>query len=233
MAQERLMVKNFGPIKEIDIEVKDVNVLIGTTGSGKSTIAKLLVIFRSLRFLMERDKTSFFPKQLRDMNIDFLVSDQTEIHYRCDDFFVVVGNGKVDSNIDAEELLIQNLNFASAKNYFNDPLDRFLILANFFSEYLTSSSDENPEKNRSNDRLRKLFSFLRLTGEASEKERNRLALKYKPLEPLNDPLYIPAERILISMVGSSIMGLLNNDVAIAKCMTDFGAKFETARKELE
>ncbi|MFM2375492.1 MAG: hypothetical protein RLZZ165_589 [Bacteroidota bacterium] len=100
------------------------------------------------------------------------------------------------------------------------------------SEYSPSTSDESTE-NRLKDPERKLASFLQLDGKARKKERNRLALKYKPLAPLNEPLYIPAERIFISMVGSSIMGLLNNDVAIAKCVKDFGAKFEKARKKLE
>ncbi|MFM2376713.1 MAG: hypothetical protein RLZZ165_1810, partial [Bacteroidota bacterium] len=130
------MVKNFGPIKEIDIEVKDVNVLIGTTGSGKSTIAKLLVIFRSLSFLMERDKTSIFPKQLRDMNIDFPVSDQTEIQYRCDDLFVVVGHGKVDSNIDAEELWI--LKYSGAPDWIKNLA--LLLMEGMSSEYSPSTS---------------------------------------------------------------------------------------------
>ena len=40
--EKRLIVRNFGPIKELDIELKKINVLIGPQGSGKSTIAKII-----------------------------------------------------------------------------------------------------------------------------------------------------------------------------------------------
>lgn len=39
---KRLIVKNFGPIKEVDIDLKKINVFIGPQGSGKSTIAKII-----------------------------------------------------------------------------------------------------------------------------------------------------------------------------------------------
>ncbi len=32
---QRLVVKNFGPLKDIDIEFKSINIIIGENGSGK------------------------------------------------------------------------------------------------------------------------------------------------------------------------------------------------------
>lgn len=43
---EKLIVKNFGPIKDVELDIKKINILIGEQGSGKSTLAKLLAIFR-------------------------------------------------------------------------------------------------------------------------------------------------------------------------------------------
>ncbi len=43
---EKIIIKNFGPIKDIELEIKDINVFIGSTSSGKSTVAKLIAIFR-------------------------------------------------------------------------------------------------------------------------------------------------------------------------------------------
>lgn len=46
---ESLYIKNFGPIKEISIDdIKKFTVLIGESGSGKSTIMKVLALFRWL-----------------------------------------------------------------------------------------------------------------------------------------------------------------------------------------
>ena len=38
----RLIVRNIGPIKEVDIDLKKVNVFIGAQSSGKSTLAKII-----------------------------------------------------------------------------------------------------------------------------------------------------------------------------------------------
>ncbi|MDZ7934261.1 MAG: AAA family ATPase [Emticicia sp.] len=42
---EKLIVKNFGPIRDAELDIKKTTVLIGPQGSGKSTIAKLAAIF--------------------------------------------------------------------------------------------------------------------------------------------------------------------------------------------
>ena len=45
---EKIIVRNFGPINELNIEIKRFTVFIGTQGSGKSTISKLLTICRDV-----------------------------------------------------------------------------------------------------------------------------------------------------------------------------------------
>ncbi len=45
---QKIVVKNFGPIKEAEVEVKEILVLIGEQASGKSTIAKLIYFFKSI-----------------------------------------------------------------------------------------------------------------------------------------------------------------------------------------
>jgi len=42
---DRLIVKNFGPLKDVDIELNKINLFIGENGSGKSVLAKLVTIF--------------------------------------------------------------------------------------------------------------------------------------------------------------------------------------------
>ena len=41
---EKLIVKNFGPVKDAELELKKVTIFIGPQGSGKSTLAKLVAI---------------------------------------------------------------------------------------------------------------------------------------------------------------------------------------------
>ena len=46
---QKIIIKNFGPVKDAEIEIKKVMVLIGEQASGKSTIAKLIYFFKTLK----------------------------------------------------------------------------------------------------------------------------------------------------------------------------------------
>ena len=46
---QRIEIENFGAIKNAKIDIKKVLILIGEQASGKSTIAKLIYFFKSLR----------------------------------------------------------------------------------------------------------------------------------------------------------------------------------------
>lgn len=45
---QKILIKNFGAIKDAEIEIKNFIVLIGEQASGKSTIAKLIYFFKSI-----------------------------------------------------------------------------------------------------------------------------------------------------------------------------------------
>jgi predicted ATPase len=44
---EKLIIRNFGPIKDVEINLRRVNILIGDQGTGKSTVAKMLSILKN------------------------------------------------------------------------------------------------------------------------------------------------------------------------------------------
>lgn len=46
---QSISIRNLGPIKEFDYEIKDLTLLIGAQGSGKSTIAKAVFFFRTVK----------------------------------------------------------------------------------------------------------------------------------------------------------------------------------------
>jgi predicted ATPase len=81
----RLKIKNFGPIKEIDIELKEINIFIGPQASGKSTIAKLIHFFEYIisdfPFSNTDSKSllSIFNKLFGELYL--LNSPNTEIEY--------------------------------------------------------------------------------------------------------------------------------------------------------
>ncbi|MCF6296389.1 MAG: ATP-binding protein [Flavobacteriaceae bacterium] len=91
MSRERLIIKNFGPIKSIDLDLGKITVLIGDQATGKSTIAKVLAICRYFSYIVnytiEIDKQNVFNnneqflKGLRNWGIDTYLSKDSEITY--------------------------------------------------------------------------------------------------------------------------------------------------------
>ena len=80
MERAKLIVKNFGPLKDIEIEVREMVTFIGAQASGKSTLAKLISIFEDENF--RRDNQIKFEDELKKYNIFSFFSDKTIISYK-------------------------------------------------------------------------------------------------------------------------------------------------------
>ena len=65
--KEHLIVKSFGPVKELDIIFNKVTIFIGDQGSGKSCIAKLFSIFKWLEkeLMLQRKKANYYQQYNR------------------------------------------------------------------------------------------------------------------------------------------------------------------------
>lgn len=46
--EQRIVIRNFGPIKEIDLPIRDLTILIGPNASGKSLVGKLVYYFQTV-----------------------------------------------------------------------------------------------------------------------------------------------------------------------------------------
>lgn len=57
---QSISIRNLGPIKEFDYEIKDLTLLIGGQGSGKSTIAKAVYFFRSIKDVVSSELDGLF-----------------------------------------------------------------------------------------------------------------------------------------------------------------------------
>jgi predicted ATPase len=97
---EKLLVANFGSLKEIDITLKNLTIFIGKTGTGKSTLAKLIAIFRQPNFFTEsqRDEETHFEKCLSDYKIDSYLQDNTFIAY-VSQWFTFQYNAKLEPKL--------------------------------------------------------------------------------------------------------------------------------------
>ena len=124
--KERLIIKNFGPIKSMDLELGKMTILICEQGTGKSTIAKLLAICRYFSFIVDYSilgKTEDqFYKGLRYWDINTYFNNDSIIEYENDDYRLTVGYGVIEHSFQEEtktelkiEGCVSNINAKSKK----------------------------------------------------------------------------------------------------------------------
>ena len=62
--KEKLIIKNFGPIKDVELDLGRFNVLIGENATGKSTVAKVLAVCRYFSYIRESRGVLDYPFEL-------------------------------------------------------------------------------------------------------------------------------------------------------------------------
>ena len=111
--KETLHIKNFGPIREVKLELGKVNVLIGDQGTGKSTVAKLLVVIRNTIFLElfnlkivdeSKKQTEKFREYLKIFEILNFLKTDTEIYLIHSEFKFSYINGIVISDNQSDNI---------------------------------------------------------------------------------------------------------------------------------
>ncbi|WP_392447052.1 AAA family ATPase [Capnocytophaga canis] len=208
---EKLIIKNFGPISEVEIEIKKYTLLIGDTSTGKSIIAKLICIFKKI--MQEGiEKIEDFNSLLKNYNIDFL-KDDSEIEYYLDNYFVKI-KGENLIKLSDELLNIYRIKEIMQKISFDDIIKKIgkdieLLKNDIDKEKLDTIESQYEKAKQQIDELRKESSFIK---------------RYSKI------IYIPAERMFFSMLGKSISGLWANNVSVSKSYLDFAGYYEVAKK---
>jgi hypothetical protein len=219
---DKLIIKNFGPINDISIDIKDINIFIGPTSSGKSVVAKLIAIFTSPLFI-QNSYFIQFEELLRSYNIEFAFHEDTEIIYYSHNCYWHIRNKKLEvdnnTNVDINKIISFDVfNNLYAKSRGNMSAQEWIIW---------SMNNLSPEK--------KIEIF------SDEKENSIDMLKAAILNQyiqskeyfsLFNPVYFPAERIFISSVAETLFELVKYNISLTESIKDFGSKFEVARKNI-
>jgi predicted ATP-dependent endonuclease of OLD family len=154
--QESIIIRDFGPIKEIEIQnISPFTVFIGESGSGKSTIMKVIVLFRwiykwvNIRSYLKHANISESPfpfdfKALLNENglIEYLKEGETEIIYKKGKTTIHYRRRlKPSPIVQSDELSLEKMCFiADKRNIIPDILANKVSLQSDF--YLKESLDD-------------------------------------------------------------------------------------------
>lgn len=93
---EYFIIKNFGPIKDVFLELKKFNVLIGEQATGKSTVAKLLAVCRYFSYIANDQGVFNYPNEnhflegLKSWGLNDSIKEDSYIEYKWKHYKVVV-----------------------------------------------------------------------------------------------------------------------------------------------
>jgi len=215
---ERLIVKNFGPLKYVDIELRDVNVFIGPTGSGKSTLAKLVAVMNSWEFKLSSD-VELFSDLLKNFGVYTFLEKETTIEYHSSfDYLWKFSNGKIESNYPYGQLnlnMLRTLGHRSKRIFHRGSLFKRAI------EHLATVNYARIKDKRVRSLLegiqKKLIEIDSYTSNKKILDENDVKVEFLQESLLesshllydkifkNSSTYIPAERILFSTILSSLV----------------------------
>ena len=185
----RIVIHNFGPIKEADIGTKRYTVFIGQTSTGKSVAAKLISIANDYNFMMlEEGDFKGFTSFLSQYSIDFPFHDDTEICiYRKKALWTIRKDIlKIEGERDTELMTEDAIEQLYGKEHDWDSL------TDFQKKMIYQTSKQSYASN-------------------------------------TNPVYIPAERILLSIFTNSIFSLLSKDMPIPESIKRFGTLYGVAK----
>ncbi len=223
--KETLIVKDFGPIKDVELDLRKTTVFIGPQGSGKSTLAKLIAIFRDWGFLKQYntlhrtgEKGVGYMNFFQHYNIHnfFKFIPETAFHktffsHTCENHWV---------NFDKDRFIIGFEDEMKEKIEKIEESKRRLILeAEKFNKLKASTKLDNDKE-----------TFNIIISDYMNKFQENIADLFKYKE--NSSKYIPTERFLISAISESLLSLVNGNISLPKCFTQFGTDFENARKQI-
>lgn len=127
---EYLRIQNFGPIVDIELDnIVPLTILIGESGSGKSTVMKILSMFRwiykriVLRSYVRQAKIKktgigiHMKTLLNTSQLNEYIKSDTEIVYRRNNYTISYSNGKLNAQADipANELSLEKICYISDK----------------------------------------------------------------------------------------------------------------------
>ncbi|WP_455633386.1 AAA family ATPase [Parabacteroides sp.] len=196
---KKLYVERFGPVKAADLELREVNLFIGSQSIGKSTLAKLITILSDHISLCKLVGAGYksWEEQLKIYNLGVYIGDEYKIVY------------------DWEEKGIHLHLEARPKE---------------LSSYMEIDGEKTTDKDFILNEIVKLKpvfheeNALNVIREPREKN-----ISTSILEVMNNSLYIPAERIIYSVIANLLPAFTLAKASVPQNLLRFMVELENAK----
>jgi hypothetical protein len=209
--KEKIVIKNFSVIDDVEIDIKKINLLIGPQASGKSVIARLVYFFKTIKQRMyttitlgegkpglEKRIRSIFNGIFPDY---FLKEKSYELKYYYDDQFMTITNEKEKS-------------YESIKISYSDSIyKQFNNLRRYY------------KKESEIEKLNRSGSIQHLLNSIS----GRLDQFFCGTSPYI-LVFIPAMRSFFANIERNIFSLLTQSTFIDYMLTEFGSFYEKIKE---
>jgi predicted ATPase len=223
---EKLIVRNFGPIKSAEVDLKRFTVFIGPNGSGKSTLAKLVSIFRDSKF---HTKPNSFTEFLTDYGLKGYLQKNTFIQYKSQVFDFKFKDLEVNFNINPlfvkwEALLNWDLNLDTLKINVVQMPSHITNAFNLVNEILNSNDKilENLDVTDIVEKCKIISKHKRISGHSIYGLIDDLVpLVGRHIGRFESSIFIPEFRILYSYLEEHLVKFLNARIPFPFLLSQF------------
>jgi len=209
--KEKIIVKNFSVIDNIEIDVEKINILIGPQATGKSLLAKLVYFFKTVNSELHLSIISGEGKRKFD------------------------GRVRLKFSVMFPEYILKRKVFEVAYNYGNSFISISNEKAKSYKSYKISYSDDILKKFNSHKQdYRKQIGTNRINKPGFREELNEsisrdLERFFFGIERYY-PIFISAGRSFFVNIEKNIFSLLKDSVSLDYMLTRFGSFFQDIRE---
>ncbi len=152
---ERIKIYNLGPIKELDLELKQINIFIGSHASGKTIASQVVYFFKKISLIVDFTLENFDENLItsfeKNIQIDFDLSKNFYVEYNINDKNIIFEKklnseveirGKIFDYIKELSLETKNLKLKIKNQMSSILIDIHLKLVLKLMNYLNQNNNE-------------------------------------------------------------------------------------------
>ncbi|WP_162910880.1 AAA family ATPase [Hymenobacter oligotrophus] len=220
---EQLIIKNFGPIKEAAVNFKKVTVFIGPTGGGKSTLAKLVSIFRDVDFYI----SEYGPLDLLQFyGIESYFEKNSEIKFNRDRYGLKLKRNSVTYDKVTRQI-INSYTKLTTKAFNERSKERVPSLVDSIHSAAKQAGLDNSGVD---DIMNNIYPIVEQVIQDTSREMMKII--FSKMFLYTHPAYIPSERMFVSALNNSWAGLMRDDIGLPQSLLAFVNNFSQFRSSI-